>query len=190
MNTREQWLCDAADLLRPLFGEIATVPPFRVSIGFPPKGGMSKRRVLGVCFSASAAADHLPQVYLNPTISDVTGPQGILATLTHEMIHAAGIHGHGKEFGKVGRYVGLEGKMASSKANETLQRIFCQIVEKLGPIPHVCLDHTPPSQRPDKCRMKKCVCGSCGYTIRVAQKWISVGIPMCPACDTRLLIEE
>ena len=190
MNTREQWLCDAADLLRPLFGEIATVPPFRVSIGFPPKGGMSKRRVLGVCFSASYAADHLLQIFINPTISDVTGPDGILSTLIHEMVHASGIMNHGKDFGKVARYVGMEGKMTSTTANESLQRIFCQIVEKLGPIPHVCLDHTPPSQRPDKCRMKKCVCGSCGYTIRVAQKWISIGIPMCPACDTRLLIEE
>lgn len=190
MNTREQWLLDAVAELRPLFAKMAEVPDVHVSISFPPKGGLSKQWVTGVCISASSAADNKPQIYINPRLTEIGGADGILGTLAHELVHACGVIGHGKDFGKLARYIGLEGKMASSTANESLQRYFDQIIAKLGPMPHASLTMLPPSQRPDKCRMKKCVCNSCGYTIRVAQKWISIGIPMCPACDTRLLIEE
>lgn len=29
-------------------------------------------------------------------------------------------------------------------------------------------------------RLLKCECGSCGYVVRVTQKWLDVGLPVCP----------
>lgn len=29
-------------------------------------------------------------------------------------------------------------------------------------------------------RLKKCECPDCGYTVRVTQKWIDIGLPICP----------
>lgn len=37
-------------------------------------------------------------------------------------------------------------------------------------------------------RMKKCMCPKCGYTARIAAKWIQVGLPTCP-CGTELEAE-
>lgn len=189
MQTREQWLEDAVKELRPLFKPQAEVPYVRVSIGFPPKRGMGKRRVLGVCRMAGMASDRVPQIYINPTITEVGGADGILSTLTHELVHACGINGHGKEFRKLGMFVGLEGKMASSTANESLQQYFERIISKLGLFPHASLSNAMPMLKPDTCRMFKCSCGKCGYTVRIARKWISVGVPRCPACDVELEID-
>ena len=186
-KTREQWLNEAVDQLRPRFAGKKDVPQVRVSIGFPPKGGLARRKkVLGVCCPASMALDRLPQIYINPIISDVCGEQGILAVLTHELIHACGVNGHGKEFREVGLYVGLEGNMSSSVAGENLQEWFSHVIDKLGPCPHSSLHTGVPVMKPDKCRMHKCACPKCGYTVRIASKWITKGIPSCPVCKVEM----
>lgn len=193
MSTREEWLDKAVELLEPLFigdGGMAEMPRVRVSIGFPPKGGLGQRQVLGVCCSKKMASDEIPQIYINPTVSDVCGKQGILAILVHELIHACGVRGHGKDFRKLGLYVGLEGKMSCSTANESLQRYFETIVGKRGDFPHASLSNILPDTKPDKCRMFKCECKKCGYTVRVANKWIKVAIPRCPICELELDKEE
>jgi len=33
-------------------------------------------------------------------------------------------------------------------------------------------------------RMIKAECPSCGYTARISQKWVDVGLPTCPCGDT------
>lgn len=192
MQTREEWLNAAVDELRPIYGDVAKVPPVvKVSIGFPPKGGLAKRRVLGVCCSATMAADRHPQIYINPTIADVEGKAGILAVLAHELIHACGISGHGKEFRKVALYIGLEGDMTCTTAGESLMGVFEHIMAKIGTMPHAYLTHEfPKSQKPDTCRMLKCACEGCGYTVRISQKWFEVATPKCPVCDVELEKED
>ena len=192
MNTREEWLTAAVNLLKPLYGDKVKFPEVvRVSIGFPPKKGLGKRRVLGVCCSSDMAADRYPQIYINPTITEVGGKEGVLSVLAHELIHACGISGHGKEFRAVGLYIGLEGNMASSVAGESLVYFFEHIQKKLGSFPHAYLSNVyPNNQKPDRCRMMKCVCDKCGYTIRVSRKWIDLGIPNCPICNVKLEKEQ
>lgn len=190
MKTREQWLNEAVEMLRPRFAPNYTIPPLKVSIGFPPKGGLGRRsKVTGVCFSSGLADDRQPQIYINPTLSEVGGGDGILGTLVHELVHGCGVPGHGKAFKSAGSYIGLEGKMASSTAGQDLQDYFETIIEKLGQFPHSTLHGQPMSQKPDKCRMHKCICDQCGYTVRIANKWINVGVPDCPVCRIALAME-
>ena len=80
-DTRESWLNAAVDELRPLFRERVEVPRVRVSIGFPPKRGLGKRRVLGVCCMSAMATDGIAQIYINPTVSQVEGAEGVLSIL-------------------------------------------------------------------------------------------------------------
>lgn len=173
-------------MLKPLFEPNYTVPPLRVSIGFPPKGGLSRRKVTGVCFGSAMADDRQPQIYINPTLSEVGGADGILSTLAHELVHACGVHGHGRAFKSAGSKIGLEGNMSCSVAGDKLCEYFDQIIEKIGPFPHATLHGSPMSQKPDKCRMHKCICDQCGYTVRIANKWISMGVPDCPVCQMTL----
>lgn len=181
MATRELWLEMAANELRPVFGDYK-VPPFRVSMGFPPKGGLSKCRVVGVCCMSEMATDAVPQVYINPTVTALGGANGVLAVLAHEMIHVMGVRGHGKDFAKVGLYIGLEGKMTSTSAGDSLQAVFEHVIKKLGAFPHSPLVGQISSNKPDKCRIIKCICMQCGYTVRVSRKWINLAKPACPIC--------
>lgn len=187
--TREEWLNLAVDELRPLFEPEYKVPELKISIGFPAKGGLSKRRVLGVCWKAEVATDRKFQIYINPTIADVTGSDGVLSVVAHEMVHACGISGHGKEFAKCGLKIGLEGKMSSSVAGQDLQARFRVIEKKIGAFPHAPLVPTnslSASQKPDKCRIHKCTCLECGYTVRVSAKWLDMAVPVCPVCDKEM----
>ena len=187
--TREEWLNMAVCELRPLYEPEYKIPDVKVSIGFPSKGGLSKRRVLGVCWKAEAATDRIAQVYINPTITEIQGANGLLSVLAHELVHAAGISGHGKEFAKCGHKIGLEGKMASSTANSELQSYFERIEKNIGKCPHAPLipsNIMSGNQKPDKCRIHKCECQECGYNVRVAAKWLEMAMPVCPICNKEM----
>lgn len=190
--TREEWLDKAVEELRPLYHPDYEVPEVKISIGFPPKGGLSRRRVLGVCWKAEVATDKVVQIYINPTIVEVGGPQGVLSVVAHELVHACGISGHGKEFAKCGKLIGLEGKMSSSVAGPLLLSHIQAIEYKLGKFPHAPLVPTAnlSGLKPDKCRMYKCECSECGYTVRISAKWIDVAIPKCPVCAQELIKEQ
>ncbi|MDR0606000.1 MAG: SprT-like domain-containing protein [Bacteroidales bacterium] len=174
-KTREDWLEAAIEIFRPRFD--ATVYGFtlpskvRVSVGFPPKGGLSNnRRCFGICVRDSGVADRIPQIYLNPTIEKVGGEMGFLAILIHELIHACGIKNHGKDFKRMGEALGLEGNMRSSHASSWLQEDFKGIALQLGDFPHAPVVPALQFLKPDKCRIHKCACPECGYTVRIAKK--------------------
>lgn len=188
-KTREEWLNAAVDMFRPSFEKSDAIIPkqVKVSMGFPHKGGLSKKRVLGICCMPKMASDGVPQIYINPTIDSIGGSQGILATLVHELIHSCGIDSHGASFKRIALAVGLEGKMTSTTATLQLQEYFEHIMEVLGAFPHAHLIGTIKMRnKPDKCRMHKCECGKCGYTVRISNKWIDMGVPECPICKIEL----
>lgn len=195
--TREEWLEAAVDHFRPTFQQACktsgrTIPEnLKVSIGFPDKGGMAKRRVLGQCWTESDSEKPV-QIFINPTIANVNGADGILSVLVHELVHAVGIHGHGKDFKRVALAVGLEGKMKSTTASDALVEEFTYLVdEKLGPFPHTALSGMKlfaPSKK-DGTRMLKAVCPECGYTIRLTKKWAQVGMPLCPCGQANFTLD-
>jgi hypothetical protein len=182
--TREQWLNQAVSAMTPLFVEAAyTVPPVRVSCGWPSSRGMSRKKpCIGECWDKSAATDNVAQIFISPRLKDAATPQGVLATLVHEIVHAVvgNKEKHNKVFGKCARAIGLEGKLTATIAGEALGVKLKAVAEELGDYPHAQLN---PSGRPSAkqtTRLVKCECG-CGYNVRVTRKWLQdVGAPLCP----------
>src|SRR3990167_6801618 len=107
MITREDWLRTAVGQMAPWFEELGCpLPPVRVAIGFTSHG--RKGQVIGECWGKVHSADNTTEIFLRP---DLAKPVEVLATLAHELAHAAiGVgHGHDKEFGRVARGIHLEG---------------------------------------------------------------------------------
>ena len=196
MKTRERGLLDAIEAVAPWFRNAGhEIPPVKVSVGFPPTGGLKKnRRVLGVCFPKTMTKDDVPQIFINPTIDEVDSDQGVLATLVHEIVHACGIHGHGSDFRKLAVAVGLTGQMRSTIASDWLVEELKGIVRKIGPFPGAAIvsrmDSADSPIKRDKCRIHKCICSDCGYTARVAKKWLELGAPVCPCCHVQMRTNE
>lgn len=46
------------------------------------------------------------------------------------------------------------------------------------------------AKRSNTCRLRKLACQDCGYTVRVARSWMTVGLPDCPCGHGRLEPED
>jgi hypothetical protein len=183
-KTREEYLVQAVELMRPLFeSKDYKIPALHVTCGWPSTGALSpKSKRIGECWDSKASADGKHQIFISPWLqkNDDAGP---LSTLVHEVVHAVvGLAAkHGKLFKECATAVGLEGKMTSTHAGAELMEIIKQWELELGEYPHAKLD---PGARPTKkqtTRMFKCECRQCGYVVRTARKWLEeIGIPHCP----------
>lgn len=180
---REAWLEAAVEKLRPIFlGKGYTVKELRVSVGWPSSGGLgTRKRAIGECWAGSTAADGKPQIFISPLLDEPTAPMGVLATLIHEVVHVvAGPEAkHGPKFAKIAHNMGLEGKPTSTSAGEELIERLKLIVTDLGAFPHSKLVPTK-ERKPQTTRMRKCECETCGFMVRMTQKWADVGMPICP----------
>ena len=181
MQTREQWLSQATIELRALFKQCGVDLPLQVraSCGFPSKSALaSKNRRIGECWAARASADKHAEIFISPTISDSAR---VLDILAHEMIHASHPNdGHGKAFKRTALAIGLTGKMTATVAGPQFTAWASPVLARLGAYPHA--DLVPANaQKKQSTRMLKCVCRECGYTVRVAGKWLNdMGAPHCP----------
>lgn len=178
---REQWLELATTELCALFKQHGYTLPERVrsSCGFPSKSALSaKNRRIGECWSAKASADSYAEIFISPTLSDSSR---VLDILAHELIHA--LHpgaGHGKAFKRTATAIGLEGKMTATVAGEAFKQWAKPVIERLGAYPHAELIPAN-ARKKQSTRMLKCYCSECGYTVRVAGKWLEdMGAPHCP----------
>ncbi len=176
---RETYLTRLAKGLEPLFKQHgATLPPYRVTCGWPSSGGLAaKTRRIGECWSSSASADGTHEIIISMALDD---PMTVAATLAHEMVHAAvGIEaGHGAPFRRLALAIGLEGKMTATRAGEAFKQYVAPILEKLGDYPHARIDYE--KRKKQSTRLVKAACPSCGYTVRLSRKWFDVGAPICP----------
>lgn len=203
-KTREKWLEQAIEeFFRPHFERTAVEAlkkssaafpeRVRVSIGFPDKGGTSKKgKTLGQCWKREASNDGAPHIFINPIVEDVIGEQGILSILAHELVHACGVRGHKKDFGRVAGAIGLIAPWKSTRADAELMSHFERLVSVIGEYPHggIVLNGLESPVKPDRCRMVKCVCTPCGYTVRTTMKWIEVAVPKCPVCNEEMSINN
>jgi len=195
MNTREEWLVAAADLLRVHIEAQAgrELPPVSVTCGWPSTGGTARtRRVIGQCWDADCSADGKHAIFISPVL-EAAGEMGALATLTHELVHAlVGVEAkHKGPFAKAARAVGLLGKPTATTAGPTLQDLFATIQGKLGEYPHGAL--TPKQkEKPQGTRMLKMECGTCGYVARTTKKWLEAAGPLRCPCDPNvpMTVEE
>lgn len=195
LETREEWLERAVRKLKPLFVAVGVqLPAVKVSVGWPSKGGMSKKnKVIGQCWKGIVATDGMNQIFISPTIGD--DPIQVLGVLIHELIHAWNdcVDGHKGEFARVAKLMGLEGKMTETNVSLDLESRLAPIAENLGGFPHCVLklDEMEKQRKPQTTRMLKLVAPACdcGYTVRTTQKHIDKGLPKCPH-DTEMELEE
>lgn len=180
MKTREEWLMWAVDLMRnKLFVEHGFKIPtaVRISVGFPStkRGGR-----IGECWNPANSGDKHSEIFLHPKLDNAVE---VLSVVAHELIHAMRPQAsHGKEFKEVAVAIGLEGKMTATTAGEALTRTLRDYSQVLGPYPHACLNSMKlAGEKKQGTRLLALECPSCGYKIRVTQKWIDTGMPTC-AC--------
>jgi len=183
MDTREQWLTELTNRLRPMFAAIGFPLPekIRASCGFPSRGALAKKaKRVGEAWSSDQSEDQHFETFVTPMVCD---PVGVAEIQVHELCHcAAGLEcKHRKPFTTVARALGLEGKMTATVAGEALQATLEEIVEEIGTYPHAKLVHTS-NPKKQNTRMLKVVCSDlqCGCVIRMTKKWQEqVGLPMC-----------
>lgn len=187
---REEWLATLAELFRPAIEDRAgvTFPSFRVTCGFPSRGGEmgGKTRVRGQCWSAEASDDRHAEIFISPVEDDAAQVAAILA---HEMVHAALPNaGHGKPFQAAMRTLGHTAPFTSCNLTDAWAAWTAPLVAQVGPYPHAKLNAMRAVAAPKKqnARLLKATCGgedgeACGYTVRVTRKWVvDLGAPCCP----------
>lgn len=175
---REQWLERMTERFRADFDSAgAPLPPVvKVTCGFTSKGARSNR--IGECWIPEASAANVPEILIHPGRADSVEVGSILV---HELVHAAGMRGHGQDFKRVALAVGLAGKMTATKASDTLvSRLTAEIAE-LGEYPHAVLSGV--NAKKQSTRMLKVECDGCGFIARTTAKWLDeIGAPHC-ACE-------
>lgn len=134
-------------------------------------------------------------------------PSQVAATTVHELAHAVlgPGHGHGAEWKRTARALGLLYPRATSDGRETwaafappLRAVLEAIPAPTDgrPLPPAPEAVTPGKPRPCSAgrgarggrstgkgsgsRMRKVQCAACGYTARVSSRWLDVGAPVCP----------
>ena len=181
-STREEWLMAAVAELRPFFDTIHTfkggqLPErIRVTCGFP--SGGNRGNVVGECVSPDRSKDDHWEISIHPRMDD---PRSVFAVLVHELVHTMPhCFNHGKNFRICAAAVHLDapsGNWKSTEAGATFDATYGEIIDSLGKYPHASLGlGAKPKQ---KTRLLKAVCPTCGYTIRLTQKWASQGLPTC-----------
>ena len=164
---REDWLTQAASEAAPAF-EIAgtALPKTRITCGFPSTWTPSKQTT-GECWSDKASADGTSEILISPTLAD---SGAVFAVLLGQLCAASkadpvamGLDQHGGL---------LDGR-------------WDILIEELGIYPHTAI--VVGAKPVQTTRMLKAVCPACGYTVRLTQKWATLGLPTCPV-DTGLTL--
>lgn len=183
--TREAWLEAAVIRVSRLFKDInIEMPPVRVSIGWPSKGGTArKKKVVGQCWSTKVSEDGVAQIFISPTLG--SDKVEMLGVLVHEMIHAWDDvkSGHQGAFAEAFKKIGLVGKTTASNVGESLANKLKTIIETLGEFPHAPLnaeemEKQTPKQTTRMIKLHAPDC--CDYIVRTTRKHIDTGYPSCP----------
>ena len=183
---REDWLTRFARLARPTYEANGLQLPDNLRIGV----GWLGVSTLGVCWDTCVTTDGATEVTIAPRHDGAVMVAGILS---HELIHAAGIKGHRKDFADAGKPLGLVGKptMMCFAGLDRAPDWADTIIQRLGPYPAGRINLTGkiatgesdkprgsvprgygPSGKPKQStRMLKAECELCGLTFRISRKW-------------------
>jgi hypothetical protein len=156
----------------------------RPACGFPL--GSKRSKAIGQCWADTASADSTVEILIAPTLAN---PVEVFEVLVHELCHAtAGAMNHGVNFQRVASSMGLEacgtGKETwkSTKGDASFLPAYQAMIDGLGAYPHAALSFAD-AKKTQGTRMLKACCPSCGYTVRLTQKWADQGLPTCPCGD-------
>ncbi len=191
--TREDWLEQLIDKLRPHYAaaEVPIPEKVRVSFGWPSRNALgTKSRRMGECWMVETAEDGVNQIFLSPLLTDSLEAAGVLA---HELVHAAlptGA-GHKKPFAKACKKVGVtDGPPKSAMPGPELREVLNGILATMDPYPHAALSPKTVEKK-QTARMLKISCigdsSDSGelheeYILRGSAKVLARGIPECPVC--------
>lgn len=171
IRTREEWLIQAVAMLSRIFeAQGFTVPPVRISVGWP--GAKSRKGLhstIGQCWNAHSAKDGVQQIFISPKLDN---PTEILAVIMHELVHAVDgcKNSHKAPFKRIALLVGLEGKMTTCTAGATLKAVFPKVIEALGTYDHAALDPGKTAGRVQTNKHLKITCVACGFASRATAK--------------------
>ena len=174
---RESWLMEAVEQIKPIFERMGyQVPLVKVSVGFPSTG--SKGRHLGQCWSTRSSDDGINQIFIAPHLPT---PIEVLDTLVHELVHAVDDcqSGHGENFKRIAKDIGLKGPMRSAGADEFLMQDLIKISNQLGNFPHGRLS-IPRAASNAGIKRPGAICSKCGYEIVMFKRCLDIGPPLCP----------
>lgn len=185
MSTREQWLLNAIQALKPDFQAVgADFPDLRVSVSWP--GGRSNRlKTIGQYWPGAASKDGRPCVFISPLLGDLDA----LDTLHHELVHAATPGAkHGPVFKRLAAKLGREGKATADHAGPVLKARLQRLNAELGAYPHAEMIPGNSGIKKQSTRLLKAEC-ACGYCVRVTKKWADIALPICPLCETAMVVQ-
>ena len=171
-DTREAWLTRAADKLGGhIKGLGYTIPPIRLSCGFPSR---SIRKVLGETWTSESSKDGTIEIFISPFLDSLYDAQGIWSVLAHELGHAVvgNKSKHNATFKAYCAKVGLEGPAKATWIGPDLLSRCKEYESSLGPYPHAKLSLAD-AKKKQSTRMLKMVCPACGLVVRLAQKWLT-----------------
>lgn len=179
-TARELWLQAATTIFREWFTAAGYELPENIRVSCGLAGANIRSKTIGECWSDHCSKDAAREIFISPVLED---PSRVLDVLIHELCHALFpvSEGHGKNFGKAARAMGLEGKLTATEASPELVDILKPVIEQLGAYPHAALTSTK-DRKKQTTRLIKLVCpdDACGYTCRTTAKWLEVGYPTCP----------
>lgn len=176
-GTREAWLLAAVEAFRPWFTDAGEALPqgVRVSVGWP----RGSRKAIGQAWPASSSADGSREIFISPVLVEPASSYGVLATLLHELCHAAlpAKVKHSAPFQKLAHKVGLVKPWTATTASpETCARLNTMSAA-LGPYPHAAMNVNDRKKQGTRLLKASCLC--CGYTVRMTAKWLEHGAPHC-----------
>jgi hypothetical protein len=183
-QTREEWLQAGVSELRTSFDLINKALPkrIRVACGFPLNAKRSK--AIGECWASDNSADKTIEILISPTIAD---PIDVFAVLVHELCHStSGAMNHGVNFQKAAAAMLLEptgdpaakNAWKSTRGTPDFATAYAGLIAGLGTYPHGELSYS--DRKVQGTRMIKASCPHCGYTVRLTNKWLTFGLPICP----------
>jgi hypothetical protein len=119
----------------------------------------------------------------------LANPLKVFEVLVHELCHAtSGAFNHGINFQKIANTMHLKAigsgrqPWKSTVGNDQFESIYSDIIDSLGEYPHAELKSDRQIKK-QTTRLLKACCPSCGYTVRLTQKWADQGLPTCPCGD-------
>jgi hypothetical protein len=148
-STREEWLVAAGQALDKKFfaGSGYDLPNYRTSCGWA-KGSAS---AIGQCFNKTQSADETFEIFVCPTQAD---PLVVVATLLHELIHAAvgTEEGHKGKFRTLAKEFGFAGKMTATfaEAGTELHTTLVTLHGRLGDYPHAVMTKKKKATKPTR----------------------------------------
>jgi hypothetical protein len=181
-STREGWLLAGRDILAAERFAPAGLDLWktRVSVGFPV--GRNRNKRIGECHYEHNSRDATRELFISPVLDNPAGKQGVLATLTHELLHAAlpvGV-GHRGKFIQGMRKLGLHGKPTATVASPELQAwLESNVLPRLGAYPHAALQG-PVRGGGQRNRHRKYTCPGCDQIIRAAGTGLNA---LCGDCE-------